>query len=250
VNSTFENNTALYNGGAIIYDSYEPSLENNTYINNTASFREDIFSYAVKIMQLVDGELSELTKFKNIASGTTIEDPIELVIVDVEGKILTSDNNSSIKIKEIESGTKVTGENTVTLTKGKAVFTRTVFNASPGKEDVNFKISSSAINYDMVEFLDSVNFKTQLININFRWCKPGEIEVGDTCSKCNAGTYSVLWNATECLSCPDHASCEGEMISLSKGYWRIDANSTDIIECPNEDACLGGYEPENEYPVS
>jgi hypothetical protein len=200
-------------------------------------------------MQLVNGELTELSKFENIASGITIENPIELVLVDVEENILTSDSSSYIKITETESGTEVLGQNTVTLVNGKASFTGTVFHASPGRANVNFIVSSSAINYDMVEFLDSMTYKTQIITINFRWCKPGEIEVGDNCSQCNAGTYSVLWNATECKSCPDHASCEGEMISLSKGYWRIDTNSTDIIECPNEDACLGGYEPENEYPV-
>jgi hypothetical protein len=250
VNSTFEDNIALDNGGAIIYDSYEPNLENNTYINSSASYGENIFSYAVKIMQVVDKELTELTDFKNIASGITIENPIELVVVDVEGNILTNDNNSSIKIKAIEAGTEVTGENTVTLTNGKAIFKQTVFNAAPGQEDVNFEISSTAINYDMVKFLDSMSFEVQLITINFRWCKPGEIISGNACSHCNAGSYSVVWNATECLSCPDHASCEAEMISLSKGYWRIDGNSTDIIECPNEDACLGGYEPDNDYPVN
>jgi hypothetical protein len=250
VNSTFENNIALTNGGAIIYDSYEPNLENNTYIDNSASHGQDIFSYAVKVMQVRDGELAELTNFRNIASGVTIETPIELVVVDAEGNILTNDNNSSIKITATEAGTRVTGENTVSLVNGKATFTQTVFNASPGKEDVNFEISCTAINYDMVEFLDSTEYGTQFITINFRWCKPGEIISGNVCSPCNTGTYSVIWNATECLSCPDHTSCEAEMISLSKGYWRIDGNSTDIIECPNEDACLGGYEPDNEHPVA
>ena len=26
-------------------------------------------------------------------------------------------------------------------------------------------------------------------------------------------------------------------------------NSSYIVKCPNEKACLGGYEPQNEYPV-
>jgi hypothetical protein len=249
VNSTFENNIALNNGGAIIYDTYEPNLQNNTYINNSAIYGQDIYSYAVKIMQVVNGELVELSKFTNIPSGITIEDPIELAVVDVEGNILTSDSTSYIKITEIESDTKVLGQNTVTLTNGKASFTETVFNASPGRPNVDFKISSSAIKYNVVEFLDDETYGTQIITINFRWCKPGEIEIGDTCTQCTSGTYSVIWNSTKCESCPDHASCEAEMISLSKGYWRISANSTDIIECPNEDACIGGYLPSNEYPV-
>jgi hypothetical protein len=249
VNSTFENNIALNHGGAIIYNSYDPYLENNTYINNSASYGQNVFSYAVKVMQIRNGELNDLTVFRNIASGIILENPITLAIVDVEGNILTSDSSSYIKILEIDTTTEVTGENTVSLVNGTATFTQTVFNASPGKENVSFRIFSSAINYDMVEFLDSIEGGTQQITINFRWCKPGEIISGNVCSRCNAGTYSVLWNATECFSCPDHASCEAEMISLSKGYWRIDGNSTDIIECPNEDACLGGYFPENENPV-
>jgi len=39
-----------------------------------------------------------------------------------------------------------------------------------------------------------------------------------------------------CEDCPPHATFEGKVISLSKGYWRIDGNSTVIIECPNSNA--------------
>ena len=79
---------------------------------------------------------------------------------------------------------------------------------------------------------------------------PGEIQIGDICSTCTAGTYSTVWNSTQCHSCPEKATCQGKVISLNKGYWRIDANSTIIVECPNQDACLGGFNETNTHPVN
>ena len=40
-----------------------------------------------------------------------------------------------------------------------------------------------------------------------------------------------------------------DKIDVDKGYWRYTANSSTIIECLNSNACLGGYEPNNKYPV-
>ena len=110
-------------------------------------------------------------------------------------------------------------------------------------------MSSSSIDYDTIQFLDPIAYADQIINVNFRWWKPGEIEVGSIWSHCTIGTYSVTWNSTECENWPNKASCEGNMISLNSGYWRIDANSTTILECPNDDACLGGFNLDNDHPV-
>lgn len=130
-------------------------------------------------MQVVDGELVEISKLDNVPSGVVIDNPIELAIVDVDGNIMTSDSTSSIKITEIEDGTKISGQNTVVLNKGRASFVETTLYASPGKENVKFKLSSSAIDYNMVNYLDSMQYETQTLLINFRWCKPGEIVISD-----------------------------------------------------------------------
>ena len=243
----FDGNIALENGGAINYNSYAPTLINNTFMNNEAIFAPDLASYAVEIKQKVGGQLVKIEELKGVPSGLVVENPISLVVVDAEGKIMTTDSKSYIKIVELTKGTEIKGQDIITLTNGEATFEGTIFYAQPGSENVKFRIVSNAINYEMVQAV--TNFGDQDLTVSFRWCRPGEIQIGDICSPCNAGSYSVKWNETVCNNCPDYASCEAEMISLNKGYWRLNGNSTDIIECPNEEACLGGYSPHNENPV-
>ena len=251
-NSRFENNTAQSKGGAIIYNSYVPTLVNNTYEGNKALYSKDVESYPVKVKKLVnDTHLEDILVLNDIPSGIKIDDPINLAIVNVgEDQIVSNDSKSNIKLVVIEKDTNVQGQNIVTLKHGKATFTNTVFYASPGKTNVKFRIESSAINKKMTQYLDASKYADQIISINFRWCKPGEIQIGNSCSPCNAGSYSVKWNGTRWETWPDYTAWEGEKISLNQGYWRVSRNSTTIIECPNPDACLGGYNSTSEYPVN
>jgi hypothetical protein len=208
-------------------------------------------SYAVRIKEVSSKGLEEILHLDNIPSGVVIDNPIELAVVSAEqDQIMTNENEATVQIVAIEAGTSVKGQNIVTLKNGKATFTNTRFYAKPGKTNVKFKLESTAINYKLVQYLDPVKYADQIFTVNFRWCKPGEIQIEDICSTCTTGTYSVKWNQTNCQTCPNNAACEGERISLNSGYWRIDANSTDIMECPNEDACLGGYNPQNKHPVN
>lgn len=125
----------------------------------------------------------------------------------------------------------------------------TIFVSAPGSINIPFELKSSVINYVMLNAIASQKYPKQIMNVNFRWCMPGEIEILDECDICSEGTYSLLWNSTKCLDCPGKASCQGKEISLNKGYWRMDTNSTDIVEWPNEDACLGGFHEENLHPI-
>jgi len=36
---------------------------------------------------------------------------------------------------------------------------------------------------------------------------------------------------------------------VEKDFWRYTTNSSKIMECPNPNACLGGYKPNEKYPV-
>ena len=124
-----------------------------------------------------------------------------------------------------------------------------IFKALPGSTDIQFLVSSSAIDYTKTKYMHPVKYASQILSLNFRWCKPGEIQLDGECDVCNFGTYTLLWNSTDCKNCPEHATCQAEVISLNAGYWRKDLNSTQIVECPNEDACLGGYTTEGKHPV-
>jgi hypothetical protein len=85
----------------------------------------------------------------------------------------------------------------------------------------------------------------KIYSLVFRYCKPGEIQNGNTCTPWSPGTYSLIWNSTRCLNWLDDAECLGEeKISLEEGFWRRTRNSTTIVECPNTKACLGGFKQE------
>jgi hypothetical protein len=118
----------------------------------------------------------------------------------------------------------------IVLVKGQGIMSSTIFISKPGSNEIPFELKSSVINYGMINEIAAQTYPQQIMNVNFRWCRPGEIEISGQCDTCSQGTYSLLWNSTECLDCPDKASCQGRSISLNNGYWRSNTNSTDIIE--------------------
>jgi hypothetical protein len=171
---------------------------NNTFENNTADFRDDLSSYPVKIMYMKGGgPLQELKELNDIPSGLIIDEEITFAVINVEGEILTSDNESTIKLLSLTKGATVLGQNVASLKNGVARFTESIFTADPGSKNVKYLLRTNAIDYDKVQYLDAEKYKDQTFVVNFRWCKPGEIQAGNTCTTCTAGTYSVIWNGTE-----------------------------------------------------
>jgi hypothetical protein len=151
------------------YDSYEPEVLNNIFENNTAIFENEVSSYAAKIMIVNDGVLTEIKELDNIPSGLTIDNSIQFAIVNVEGDIITIDNNSVIKFEQLVGGAQVSGQNAATVDMGKATFTNTIFTSSPGNQRVEIKITSTAINYEILQHIDPVKYADQIIKLNFRW---------------------------------------------------------------------------------
>ena len=41
----------------------------------------------------------------------------------------------------------------------------------------------------------------------------------------------------------------GAELEVNPEYWRISTNSTTVLNCPLPSACLGGYYPQDKYPV-
>ena len=65
--SKFVNNFANIQGGAISYTSYRPYFYDNTYLNNSSPYGNDIGSFGINIYSL-NGTYQPLI-FSNIASG-------------------------------------------------------------------------------------------------------------------------------------------------------------------------------------
>ena len=79
MNSNFTQNSAITEGGAIEYNSYQPELVNNYFKNNIAVFGNDLVSYTTRIKQLINGtHLKDITELNNIPSGVLIDDHIKV----------------------------------------------------------------------------------------------------------------------------------------------------------------------------
>jgi hypothetical protein len=196
-NSSFRNNSATGDGGAIKYDSYAPTLTNNTYENNTGDYGPNIASYPVKIMGLRGSTLYNLTELKDIPSGEYIDYDIDMAIVDDSlNTVIKSIHSGSIMISAVSPSAHVKGSNTAALVNGTGTLKSVILESSPGDEMIKFKLKSSVIDSTLVKKINPVLYGDQFLDVDFRWCKPGEIQIDTICSYCTSGTYSVTWNAT------------------------------------------------------
>ena len=84
-------------------------------------------------------------------------------------------NTSQIKIGSSVTGAKLNGLDTSGLTMGQAQFDNLQFQYRPGQANVEYLATCDLIDDDKVSYLNLSASST--INVSFRYCKPGEIEV-------------------------------------------------------------------------
>ena len=126
--------------------------------------------------------MSELLELNDVPSGEPLGKNLALALVDVQNAVMNNINIGYFKISSVDPTYEVDGQNTVGITNGLGTFTSIQFNASPGKGNVKFKLTSSEIHYQMIKYLDPVKYADQIITVNFRWCMPGEIQIENICS--------------------------------------------------------------------
>lgn len=142
------------------------------------------------------------------------------------------------------------GTTSVKVTEGIGLFDSIQFTSSPGATNIPFSFTSDAIDMSIMRKQYGQNYSLKNITVNFRFCKPGEIQDGLVCRSWSPGSYSFTWNSTQCKNCMSNADWLGEeQVSVNEGYWRYTKNSTMIVEWPNINACLGGYNATASPPV-
>jgi len=218
-------------GGAVYYDFKRPSFSQITYKDNQAKYGPNVASYAVKLR--INGVELDHAKVTDIGSGIRYADTIYYELLDVDNQVMVLNSQDQIVMTPVNrSLVSFTSTNSALLRGGVASFSDILVVAKPGSADVLIKVSCKAIDSGKIVKVFGGPISNSTISMSFRYCKPGEIQMLDnTCDNCDAGTYSLDWNSTQCKQCIEHSVCQGKTeIAVDSGYWRRTSNSTNAVE--------------------
>jgi hypothetical protein len=234
--NNFTDNKAKLRGGAIYWLS-QPTLENNSYSDNSAEYGDDLASFGVSLAVMTtssetDKRVMQDIQLTGIASGQRMPKAVKIGLIDHYGQVVRTDNSSTADLlPEDASSTSVTGETRVTSEQGVYVFNEAYVTSVPGTR-VSFKVSSSAISSEESQ-------ADLVVPIQLRDCQSGEAYIGNNCVVCASGTYSLDPNQ-DCADCPAGAICYGGSLMVPKaGYWRSSKTSDKFLKCNLPDTCLG-----------
>ena len=195
VDCSFINNIAIQQGGAIYYNFRRPHILNTFYSNNTALYGPNIASYPVRIV--FNNSANDSMRLTDVVSGAAYSNKLNLTIIDYDNQVMNLLSNSQIKIVAVINNATVKGIDSSKLIDGVAEFDNIQFIYKPGHPNTTYLAISNLIDANKVRYVDVSTDNT--ISVSFRYCKPGEVIVNNrTCRQCDAGTYSLKWNSTEC----------------------------------------------------
>ena len=178
--STFSNNIAVKQGGAINYDFRRPELSNLTFINNQAAYGPNIASYPVRIVNSV--MIDEPIVLTNVTSGMTYHQTIRMLLVDYDSQTMNLVSNSQINIVPVTSGAKLQGVDYSVLINGQADFDNLQFVYGPGQDNIEYVATCDLIDSNKVSYLSLPTNNS--IDVSFRYCQPGEVVINNqTCSE-------------------------------------------------------------------
>ncbi|CAI2377172.1 unnamed protein product [Moneuplotes crassus] len=239
---SFRSNSASIKGGVIYYDYIKPNISGSNFSNNLAPYGPRFASYPTRIGK-VGSKAGEDLALDDIGPGIPISSPLELALLDMDDQVMNLDNSNTVIILPInQSISSIKGTNVVLLQDGIVNFTSLAMHVDRKYKTATYSATSKVIDKSKIANVLSHSDGQSNLVANFRDCKPGEQILGDVCSVCPAGTYSLHWNSSECLQCDFNADClGGNQVSLKPGHWRQFHNSTKIVECINAEACPGGF---------
>lgn len=178
-NSTFENNQATQQGGAVYYNFKRPTIGDDViYTNNSSPYGENIASYAVKIT--FEDSTSSVMDIQDLGPGIRYDQPLKFAVRDYDDQVMVLDSQSQILIVASDSSVaEVKGFNINQLNKGVASFDNFVVNTNPGNKDISLEASTKSIDQLLVRTVFGNTISNNTITTSFRYCQPGERILGE-----------------------------------------------------------------------
>ncbi|EAR96633.2 transmembrane protein, putative (macronuclear) [Tetrahymena thermophila SB210] len=66
-----------------------------------------------------------------------------------------------------------------------------------------------------------------------------KVQKFDFCQRCSNPFYNTQ-PGQKCIKCPNYGICDGYMVYLREGYWRLNLNSSDFYQCKSQsNTCIG-----------
>mmetsp|Transcript_32044 Transcript_32044/g.31432 ORF Transcript_32044/g.31432 Transcript_32044/m.31432 type:complete len:142 (-) Transcript_32044:63-488(-) len=138
-------------------------------------------------------------KLEDLAPGIAYDGTLKFAVKDYDDQIMVLDSHNQISLIAANStAAEVKGFNIQPLVNGIASFDNFIVHTSPGNQDVIVTASSKAIDQAKISTVFGNPISNNTIEVDTRFCKPGERIVDNICNTCSAGTYSFAWNSTEC----------------------------------------------------
>ena len=227
INNKFFNNKAIFSGGAMKLYAINTleTFNNNFFINNSAGMGYDVSTYPTKLSLTNDTNSSIFTL--NIdtlqgVSGYYVE--FTVFILDSLNNSLIGENAGEISIISENTDLKLLF-NVKHIFYGNTSFQMYTY----GKPDVSYPL--------IIKYVNGKTAFNQSTTVKLRNCEIGEYETNSQCIQCQQGYFSL--NITKpCIVCPRNGFCPGmSLIIPMNGYWRFDEKSSVIIACVNEISC-------------
>jgi predicted outer membrane repeat protein len=234
-NILFSQNNASIGGTVFwVHDSImtnEPlglSSSSVMWVDNIAGYGIEVATQPIRILGLKNYTVTVYVK--------ALEPPLIYELKDYYNQSIENDDDDSFQISIIESYCEnervfLSGTDTqaagVQIVHGSATFNDLEAYCHP-LGNIATSITATMKVFEGQEY--SVITQT---NFLFRDCILGEELIDGSCVECPSGTYSVS-HGSACMECVSHdgiKSCEGNDITLKKGYWRrYAARSSEVLE--------------------
>jgi predicted outer membrane repeat protein len=199
-------NSASDQGGVINTDLHKPTISNMIFANNTARYGADFAAFPLDIV--IEGAYTEEVTF---VSGKSIDSPLIYTTFDFFSQVVSNMDNQ-LGALEVDSKDVSLSEETRTASKsGVFTFTQTVIIGQPGFKGI-LKFITTAIDLNKYKVIKGQEYTETIVIFNFdiRFWVRGEAQNGLICVDCEAGSYTLVDNATFCITCPENAYCPGK----------------------------------------
>ena len=248
ISNIFINNRAQFLSPSIFSQCPLGLDSTNIFINTTdlINFTNKAFSYPLHVAFINENNSIEIVSGNRFSLVLKIEDYFNQTLIFDSQSDFTLKNN--LATKALSNQSSIIIQNGIALARNGIInFPNLIIRTlSSSHFIIDLSGTFHGLSNNDLNQLNDFDFSAQL-NFYSRPCKIGEIIKTDfTCSKCPAGTYSLIdpmihiLSPQKCYECPLNCKCiGGSFITPLRGYYRKSNISIDVVPCLNSFVCLG-----------